>query len=215
MDVTTYLGATAHALQGIDVAAVEAVIGVLERARAEDRQVFIFGNGGSGATASHFAQDLGKGTVSRVEVAADRFRVMSLTDNVPYILALANDLGYGTVFKQQMMNFARPGDVAIGISGSGNSSNVLEAIQYARSIGMETIGFTGFDGGKLRGLVQYNVHVSSQVMEHVEDAHMVICHAIVKWFQARPEVSRTSRVPETVSALSGGNPQPLPREGGE
>ncbi|MBI4240686.1 MAG: SIS domain-containing protein [Candidatus Rokubacteria bacterium] len=184
MDVSAYVRGSGQALQRIDVGAVERVIQVLERARAAGHRIFIFGNGGSGATASHFAQDLAKGTVSRFDVADNRFRVMSLTDNVPHILALANDLGYETIFKQQMMNHAGPGDVAIGISGSGNSPNVLEAIQYARSIGMVTIGLTGFDGGKLRGLVEHSVHVPSDVMEHVEDAHMVICHATVKWFQA-------------------------------
>ena len=184
MDVAAYVGATGRALQGIEVGAVERVIEVLERARALGRRIFIFGNGGSGAMASHFAQDLAKGTVSRFEVADNRFRFLSLTDNVPYLLALANDLGSESVFKQQMVNLAGPDDVAIRISGSGNSANVLEAIRYARNIGMVTIGLTGFDGGKLRGLVEHSVHVPSDVMEQVEDIHIVICHAIVKHFQA-------------------------------
>lgn len=155
------------------------MIGVLHQARLAGRRIFVFGNGGSAATASHFAQDLAKGAAPHVASARGRFRALSLTDNTPYLLALANDLGYETVFRQQLMTLAQPGDVAIGISGSGKSPNVLAAIRYAKEIDMVTVGLTGFDGGQLRSLVDYSVHVASMVMEAVEDAHMAVCHAIV------------------------------------
>ena len=108
-----------------------------------------------------------------------RFRVMSLTDNIPYILAWANDHGYETIFEQQLKNFADPGDVAIGISGSGNSENVLRAIDFATTTGLKTVGVTGYDGGRLGGMVHYNIHVPMDDMGIVESVHVVIFHYII------------------------------------
>jgi len=164
--------------KAIDLEKLDSFIQLLEEGFHNERMIFIFGNGGSGAAASHFCEDLGKGTLFDLD-GYKRFRVMSLTDNVPYILAWANDHGYETVFEQQLRNFAKPGDVAVGISGSGNSENVIRAIQYANSIGMVTVGFTGYDGGKLGEIVQYQIHVPSFNMGIVESVHNTLMHYIV------------------------------------
>ncbi len=118
----------------------------LYQAFEQGRTIFLAGNGGSAANASHFGQDLAKGTLSSMS-ATRRFRVIPLTDNIGFITALANDEGYDSIFEQQLRNLAQSGDLLVAISGSGNSPNVLRAVEYARSIGMKTIGVTGFDGG--------------------------------------------------------------------
>jgi len=153
-------------------------INVLEEAFHEERTIFMFGNGGSGASASHFCEDLGKGTLFDLN-GHKRFRVMSLTDNLPYILAWANDHGYETIFEQQLRNFAKKKDIAIGISGSGNSENVIRAILYANEIGMATVGFTGFDGGRLGQLVKHKIHVPSFDIGIVESVHNTLMHYVV------------------------------------
>jgi len=156
---------------------ISQVISTLHQARIEKRQIFIMGNGGSASTASHFVCDLGKNTRK-----ADwpNYRVMGLTDNMAIFSAYANDEGYSQVFVQQLASFVEPGDVVIGISASGNSLNVLEAIRYANEAQAITIGFTGFDGGKLGEMVQIQVHVSSDCIEHVEDIHLMLEHLICK-----------------------------------
>lgn len=155
--------------------AIQDVVGILHCARLSDRQVFILGNGGSAATASHFACDLGKGTILPDR---PRFRAIALTDNMPLFSAYANDYGYEHVFAEQLAGLVRSGDVVIGISGSGNSANVLHAIKLARSAQAVTIGFAGFDGGKLRDLADICIHVPSNCMEQVEDIHLMLGHLI-------------------------------------
>jgi D-sedoheptulose 7-phosphate isomerase len=162
----------------IDTAAVNELLKVFMSGFSEDRIFFTFGNGGSGAAASHFCEDLGKGTLLDLN-GHKRFRVMSLADNTPYILAWANDHGYETIFEQQLRNFGRSGDIAIGISGSGNSVNVLKAVEYARDVGMVTVGFTGFDGGKLGGIVDYHIHVPCDNTGIVESVHGSVMHYLV------------------------------------
>jgi D-sedoheptulose 7-phosphate isomerase len=137
----------------------------------------MFGNGGSGATASHFCEDLAKGTLNGKK-DIKRFKVISLTDNVPFILALANDEGYETIFEQQLRNLAEPDDIAIGISGSGNSPNVINAIEYANRNGLITVGMTGFDGGKLKKIARYLVHIPIDDMGITECVHSIITHYI-------------------------------------
>src|SRR5215207_8522054 len=149
--------------------------------RDRDAQVFVVGNGGSAATASHFAVDLGKGASLDAE---RRFRVLSLTDNVPWITALGNDLSYEDVFVEQLKNFARPGDLLLAISGSGNSENVLRAVRYANSIGCRTIGLAGFAGGKLREQAQECLVVNSDHMGRIEDGHFIVQHLIVYYFMS-------------------------------
>lgn len=157
----------------LDRGQIERLVGLLLEAWQRETQIFIFGNGGSAATASHFCEDLGKGTLQGLDDHR-RFRVISLTDNVPYIMAWANDEGCERVFEQQLANLARPGDLAVGISGSGNSENVLRAIRFANEHGLVTVGLTGFDGGQLCYLAQYSVHVPYPNMGMVENIHLVV-----------------------------------------
>jgi D-sedoheptulose 7-phosphate isomerase len=157
--------------------------------------VFLAGNGGSASAASHFGQDLAKGTLADMR-SERRFRVIPLTDNVGFITALANDEGYESVFEQQLRNLGQRGDLLVAISGSGNSPNVLRAVDYARSIGMRTIGVTGYDGGKLHALADVPVHVPVWDMGMAEALHGVIFHLAM------------SRLRDRVSAAQPGAPKP-------
>jgi len=138
--------------------ASDALVDALARAFEEGSTVFLAGNGGSAAAASHFGQDLAKGTLENMK-AKRRFRVMPLTDNIGYITALANDEGYESIFEVQMRAFAEPGDYLVAVSGSGNSPNILRAVDYAHETGMTVVGVTGYDGGKLREKSDVSVHV--------------------------------------------------------
>jgi D-sedoheptulose 7-phosphate isomerase len=172
---TAYLESLISLLGRLPLPSIQDVIDTLAYARFSNRQVIVMGNGGSAATASHFACDLGKGTLMP---GLPRFRVLALTDNMPLFSALANDYGYDHVFSEQLKSLVQPGDVVIGISGSGNSPNVLNAIQAAREARAITIGFVGFDGGLLKGTVDICVHASSDCMEQVEDVHLILEHLI-------------------------------------
>ena len=173
-----YLDSFSALISKVDFTEVEALVNLLTNAYKNDRFVFIIGNGGSGANASHFSQDLGKGTLHDFD-NQKRLRVMSLTDNTPCILAYANDLGYDRIFVEQLKNFAEPGAVLLAISGSGNSSNVLKAVDWANANGLETTGITGYDGGKLKKMCHYNLHVPSFNMGVVEAVHAVIFHYVL------------------------------------
>ena len=142
---------------------------------AYERQsnIFVMGNGGSGSTASHLACDINKGCCLDLE---KKFKMICLNDNMPTMLALANDISYEAVFEEQLKNFFNPGDLVIGISGSGNSENVLRAVRYAKANGGSTIGWSGFGGGKLAELVDLALVVESNDMQQVEDLHMIIAH---------------------------------------
>jgi len=163
------------AISAIPIERVESIIGSLLMAREDEKQIFIIGNGGSASTASHFACDLGKGTICE---NGRRFRVISLTDNVALMTAWSNDSSYEEVFKEQLENLLRPGDVIIGISASGNSKNVLNAIEYANSMNCKTIGFAGFGGGKLAKTVDECIVVESYKYGPVEDIHLILEHII-------------------------------------
>jgi len=154
---------------------VDAIIAQLERARAEGRRIFVFGNGGSATTAAHFACDLGKGTI---QPNRPRVRVISLADNIATLTAYANDVGFDVVFAEPLRSLAERGDVAIAFSASGNSPNVLRAVETATTIGLVTIGFTGFAGGKLKDLVEFHVNVPSDSYGQIEDVHLALTHAI-------------------------------------
>jgi D-sedoheptulose 7-phosphate isomerase len=175
--IQNYILELKETLDGLSGESIERVLEILHEARMNNQQVFIMGNGGSASTASHFACDLGKNT--RVP-STPNFRVVGLTDNMALFSALANDEGYENVFSQQLGNYLQPGDVVIGISTSGNSKNVVNAIQLANSVGTKTIGFTGFDSGELGLLVDVNLHVPSHSIEHIEDIHLVLEHIIIK-----------------------------------
>src|SRR5687768_12964815 len=162
------------------------VIDLLQEAGTKGRQVFILGNGGSAATASHFACDLAKNT--RQE-GLPHFRVIGLTDNMAMFSALANDEGYENVFSEQLTSLVRPGDIVIAISASGNSRNVIKAAEAAHRYEATVIGFTGFDGGRLGQLANINIHVNSDIIEHVEDIHLILEHLIVKMIKAQVQSS--------------------------
>lgn len=154
---------------------VDRVATLLVRAYEHEHSIFVFGNGGSAALASHFACDLGKGTVNG---SRKRFRVMALTDNVPLMTAWANDSKYEDIFAEQLANFARPGDLAFAISGSGNSPNVLNALRAANEIGSTTIGLTGFAGGKMRAMCDACIVVPCDNMQIIEDLHLCVAHSL-------------------------------------
>jgi len=175
----TYRVDCVKALEAIDASLVQQAIDLFMDARANDRQIFVCGNGGSASTASHFVCDMVKGASFN---RPKRFRIQALTDSLPTITAYSNDVTYDAIFVEQLKNFARPGDLVMGISGSGNSPNVLRAMEYANSIGCTTIGLTGRDGGKLAGLSKLNIHVANPHMGRIEDAHMIICHMICYYF---------------------------------
>ncbi|NWG15693.1 MAG: SIS domain-containing protein [Chloroflexi bacterium] len=175
MEIRHYFRMVQDLLNDIPFEAVDRVVEVLAQANRAGKTVFICGNGGSAATASHFGSDLAKRTIVPGQ---PRFRVISLTDNNAIMTALSNDIGYDVVFSEQLIPLVRPGDVVIGISGSGNSPNVLKAMQAANEAGATTIGFCGFDGGQLKGMVTLPVHVPSNVMAMVEDVHLMLEHAI-------------------------------------
>ena len=167
------------AIETVELAKVGEAITMLEQARSQDKQIFVCGNGGSAATANHFACDMVKGA----SYGRDRrFRIMALSEQIPTLTAYANDVGYDSVFVEQLKNFARPGDLLIVISGSGCSPNVLRAAEYAREIGCRTIGLSGRDGGDLRSLVDLELHVDEPHMGRIEDAHMIICHMLCYHF---------------------------------
>lgn len=154
---------------------VQKVIDELHEARMRQRQVFIMGNGGSASTATHFVCDLGKNT--RKE-GWPPFRVFGLSDNMALFSAYANDEGYENVFAQQLASYVQPHDIVIGISTSGNSPNVVNAIALAKTRKAKTVGFTGFDSGKLGPMVDIHVHTPSDCIEHVEDTHLILEHLI-------------------------------------
>lgn len=177
--VEQYKTALLDAIQKIDVNLVEQAIQWFDQARTDSRHIFVCGNGGSASTASHFACDIVKGASFNRPA---RFRIMALTDSLPTMTAYANDVGYDCVFAEQLKNFAQPGDVVMAISGSGNSPNVLRAVEYANEAGCKTIALTGRDGGKLGPLAQLNIQVPVPHMGRIEDAHMIICHMIAYRF---------------------------------
>ena len=166
-------------MQRISEEAVARLIFLLADARKANRQIFLCGNGGSASTASHFANDLGKGASWNRD---DRFRVLALTDNVSWITALANDVGYDVVFAEQLRNLGQPGDVLLAISGSGNSPNILAAVRIAREIGMEVIAWTGFGGGELAGVADMAIVADSHHMGRVEDVHTILMHLVCYYF---------------------------------
>ena len=166
------------------VEAVERIAAIFLKARAADRTIFFFGNGGSASTASHFVTDIAKvagGTQPRGP--GKRFRCISLNDNIPGLTAWANDVGYADVFSGPLRALAEKGDVAVAISGSGNSPNVLEAVRTARLMGLTTIGLTRMGGGKLKEMVDVALVVPSNSMQHTEDTHLVTLHVLTAYLR--------------------------------
>jgi len=150
---------------------------VLLNAYRQERHIFVMGNGGSGSTASHFVCDINKGSCSGLD---KRFKMICLNDNIPSILAYANDQSYEDIFVEQLKNFLKEGDVVIGISGSGNSKNVLKAVEYAKKKGAITIGLCGYDGGRLSKIVDIPFIAEINDMQKSEDIHMIVIHMLMQ-----------------------------------
>lgn len=173
--ITRYLDEVQGTLRALPLQQIDEVVNVLLSANYVGTTVFIAGNGGSASTASHFACDLAKGTITQ---GRPRFRVVSLTDNLPLMTAWSNDVAYEDVFAEQLCNLMNRGDVLVAFSGSGNSSNVLRAVELAHRVGGITIGLSGFDGGRLSDMVDVPVVVPCDCMEQIEDVHLVLCHLV-------------------------------------
>jgi len=174
--VTDYLGDVEGLLRELQVGQILTLVERLAEGYRHDQQIFAFGNGGSAATATHFMEDLAK--CIDYGPSRRRFRAISLCANVPLITAWANDTAYDNIFAEQLRNLVRAGDVVIGISGSGNSPNVVNAIRLANELGAHTVGLTGFDGGALRSVAREAIVVPCHNMQQVEDVHLVVCHLV-------------------------------------
>lgn len=189
--IVNYILQLQQTLENLPLEKIDQVITILHAARMHGKQIFIMGNGGSASTASHFVCDLGKNTR---HPGWPNFKAIGLADNMAIFSAYANDEGYESVFRNQLASLLMSGDVVIGISASGNSPNVLGAMELARNRGAITIGFTGFDGGRLAKLVDVNLHVASDSIEQVEDIHLILEHLITKVL--REEVQRVTSARE-------------------
>jgi D-sedoheptulose 7-phosphate isomerase len=193
-----YLDRVCREIERLDLAQVEKLSDLIEDAYHAGRFVFICGNGGSGANASHLCEDLAKCTLRDFE-SQKRLKVLSLTDNTAGIMAWANDEGYDRIFVEQLKNLASPGDLLLAISGSGNSPNVLKAVDWANRQGLITVGITGFGGGKLKNLAQHNLHAGIDDMGIVESLHQVVFHWIIDDIYRR--ISGPVATPVAVGAL--------------
>ncbi|MCU0959283.1 MAG: SIS domain-containing protein [Pirellulaceae bacterium] len=189
-----YLARLREELSRIDQAAVGRWADLIYRAWEQGRFVFLLGNGGSGTTASHMSEDLGKSTLPESvlhDESRRRLKVLSLTDNAGWIMAVGNDLAYDQIFVQQLMNYGSAGDVVIAISGSGNSPNVLRAVEWANRHGLVTFGLTGYGGGQLKAIQQDGLHVDLADMGMVESIHLCLFHWVLNDVHAR--INRVGR----------------------
>ncbi len=182
MTASEYRQLLTDTLNRLDMAAVDAMVECFADAHARGATIFTMGNGGSGASASHAAGDFLKGASYGLD---QRFKMICLNDNLPSMMAIANDIGWDDIFVEPLKNFLQPGDVVIGISGSGNSKNVLKAMDYAKSKGATVIGMTGFKGGKLREAADISIHSDAMDMEVAEDVHMAVFNMVKKVMMAR------------------------------
>ena len=181
--ITDYINAQAAANESIPVEAVARLIETLRRALKEDRQIFVFGNGGSAANASHFATDLGKGASDKLD---RRFRVLSLNDNVSWMTALANDYAYEDVFVRQLQNYGRPGDIVLALSVSGSSPNCVKALEWAKQNKLKTVALVGAKRGRMAEVAEQVLVINDTHYGRVEDAQMGICHLLCYAFMENP-----------------------------
>lgn len=188
LDSRQYVERLQSELGALDLEALQRWADWIYQAWQDGKWVYIFGNGGSGTTASHMAEDLGKSTLRQEDLHDEskrRLKVLSLTDNTGWLMAVGNDLAYNQIFVQQLMNYGSPGDVVIAISGSGNSPNVLAAVDWANRHGLKTFGLTGYDGGKLKQIQQDGLHVQLHDMGMVESIHLCAFHWVLNDVFAR------------------------------
>jgi D-sedoheptulose 7-phosphate isomerase len=187
-DASVYFDDVVQVIANMPFMAIDRIVNVLMDAYESSRTIYLFGNGGSAALASHFACDLGKGTANG---SGKRFQAMALTDNIPMMTAWANDANYEDIFAEQLTNFVRPDDIAFAISGSGKSPNVLKALKVAREANAFTIGLTGFQGGHMKNLCDICLIVPSDNMQIIEDLHLSVTHAVFTALRAK--ISQESR----------------------
>lgn len=171
-----YLEKEVCIIKGLDLESINNVMNVFETARLKRGKIFICGNGGSAATASHFASDFNKGVSENLDVKYD---FECLNDNVPMMMAIANDISYEDIFSVPLKNKMKSGDVFVGISGSGNSQNVVNAMKYAKNIGGVTVAIVGYDGGRLKEMADYCIHININNMQIAEDLHMIMDHLMM------------------------------------
>ncbi len=180
--------------KNIDIETIEEAKKILFQAWKRDKKIFVMGNGGSASTSTHMAADIGKGTLSReYDDTMKRFKIMSLTDNMASVMAFSNDYGYEHVFVQQLKNLVSEGDVVIGISASGNSPNVIEALDFANEKNAITIGLLGFDGGKIKDMVDVAIHIKDNHYGRVEDIHLIINHLFVDMLEHEMKKEKKKR----------------------
>lgn len=200
LGVSDYLARVCDEIQRLDPAQIEKVSELIESAYDRGRFVFICGNGGSGANASHLCEDLAKCTLCDFD-KQKRLKVLSLTDNTAGIMAWANDEGYDRIFLEQLKNLASPGDLLLAISGSGNSPNILKAVSWANDNGLTTVGITGFSGGKLQKLAHHNLHAPIDDMGITESLHQVVFHWIIDDLHRRFSTSQVAHKGKPVGAV--------------
>ena len=181
-NIINYINTLTDSLNSISITEIEKVAKVLLDGFKNEKRIFICGNGGSASTASHFACDLNKGVRYNQN---KRFKIISLCDNIPTITAYSNDLSYDNIFLEQLKNFYQKGDIIIGISGSGNSKNVLKALEFVNSNKGISIGFTGFNGGILKKIAHYSINSKTNDMQISEDIHLVLTHIFMKLFNSK------------------------------
>ena len=180
--LNSYFDDVIQTIGKMSIATIEEIVTALMEAYESSRTIYLFGNGGSAALASHFACDLGKGASNG---SSKRFQALAFTDNVPMLTAWANDARYEDIFAEQLINFVRPDDITFAISGSGNSPNVLKALKVAREAGAFTIGLTGFQGGDMKDLCDLCLTVPSENMQIIEDLHLSVTHAVFTALRAK------------------------------
>lgn len=186
--VEEYIDLLKSTLDQLDRAEIEKAVQAFLRVYHHQGTIYIFGNGGSGASASHATGDFLKGASFGLE---KRFKVISLNDNMPALMAIANDMSWDEIFIEQLKNFITPGDLVIGISGSGNSKNVVKAMEFAKDKGIQTIAFCGYKGGKIKEIADIHIHSKAMDMEIAEDIHMIVFNIIKKEMIARLHTSQS------------------------
>ena len=188
LDTTQYLQRLKEEIDRLDQAAIERWSNLIYQAWENEKFVFVFGNGGSGTNATHFSEDLGKSSLrpdDLMDESKKRLKIMSLTDNLGWIMAVGNDVGYDQIFQQQLMNYGSAGDLVIAISGSGNSPNIINAVEWAKRHGLTTYGISGYGGGKLKQIQDDGLHVELDDMGMVESIHLCVFHWVLNDVFAR------------------------------
>ena len=188
LDTSAYLGRLKEEIDRLDQAAIQRWSDLIYKAWENEKFVFVFGNGGSGTNATHFSEDLGKSSLrpdDLMDESKKRLKIMSLTDNLGWIMAVGNDVGYEQIFQQQLMNYGSAGDLVVAISGSGNSPNIVNAVEWSKRHGLTVFGLSGYRGGKLKELQHDGLHVALDDMGMVESIHLCVFHWVLNDVFAR------------------------------